>query len=238
MRFNDVQAAGEARIAAAAGVPAIVAQIQAGLDSGTYANYEQAMRAFANGTLADLWSSAVAALAKFVTAPTGARLWYDTGNIPALQDAETARAEAAQVNAAALSTLITAGYEPDAAVGAINAGDLALLTGQHSGLVSVQMQAPGSTPQPKPTRELHVNVDARQKPPVVHSHTTVEPAAVEIRNTYEIDAKTTVEPAEVTVDARSTPHVEVTVPPAPLTRKRIETDEDGRITAVVEERDA
>ena len=148
MRFNDVQAAGEARIAAASGVPAIVAQIQAGLDSGTYANYSQAMKAFANGTLADLWSSAVAALAKFVTVPDGARLWYDTGNIPALQDAETARAEAAATNASALSTLIQAGYKPDAGVDAVNAGDLSLLTGQHSGLVSVQMQAPGAAPTP------------------------------------------------------------------------------------------
>jgi HK97 family phage portal protein len=146
MRFNEIQAAGEARIAAATGVPAIVAQIQAGLDSGTYANYEQAMRAFANGTLTDLWSSAVSALAKFVQAPPGARLWFDTGNIPALQDAETARAEAAQVNAAAISTFVTAGFTPESAIAAVNAGDLSLL--KHTGLVSVQMQAPGSTSTP------------------------------------------------------------------------------------------
>ena len=46
-----------------------------------------------------------------------------------------------------------------------------------------------------------------------------------------VDART-----EVTVPERS---VEVTVPPAPATgpvRKRIETDDAGRITAVIEER--
>jgi HK97 family phage portal protein len=236
MRFNDVQSAGEARIAAASGVPAIVAQIQAGLDSGTYANYEQAMRAFANGTLADLWSSAVAALAKFVQAPTGARLWFDTGNIPALQDAETARAEAAQVNAAALSTLITAGYTPDAAVSAINAGDLSLLTGQHSGLVSVQMQKPGAvdTPTPPPVEspkrdELLEAVLARMAQPqdATDVQVVIGEGAITTNTTIAdgaIRTSTTVEPTQVrnefTVPQAPAPDVVVNVerddtPPAP-----------------------
>ena len=146
MAFNAVQAAGEVRVALAAGVPPQVVGIQSGLDAGTFANYDQAFKAFGNVTMAYLWQSAVAALAKLVTPPEGARLWIDTGNIPSLQDAELARAEAQQVNASAISTLIQAGYEPDRAVGSVVAGDSSLLVGGHTGLVSVQMQAPGSTP--------------------------------------------------------------------------------------------
>lgn len=67
------------------------------------------------------------------------------------------------------------------------------------------------------------NVDARTEPSIDATTHFADGAFV---NT--VDARTTVEPTTV----------EVTVPPAPPTRKRIETDEDGRITAVVEERDA
>jgi phage portal protein BeeE len=146
MAFTAVQAAGEVRVAIAAGVPPQVVGLQAGLDAQTFANYDQAFKAFARVTGMFLWQSAVAALAKLVTAPDGARLWFDTGNIPALQDAETERATAQQTAASAISTLIQAGYQPDVAVTAVVAGDTSLLVGGHTGLVSVQMQAPGSTP--------------------------------------------------------------------------------------------
>lgn len=45
----------ESRIAACFRVPAIIAGLQTGLDAGTYANYETAMRAFAEYTLLPLW---------------------------------------------------------------------------------------------------------------------------------------------------------------------------------------
>lgn len=144
MTFVDVQAAGENRIAVAAGVPPQVIGLKEGLSASTYSNYEQALRAFAHGTVAHLWASACASLAKLVTVPDGARLWYDTGDIAALQDAETARAEAAHIYAQAASVLITAGYVPESVQRALIAGDMNLLT--HSGLVSVQLQQPGAVP--------------------------------------------------------------------------------------------
>ena len=66
------------------------------------------------------------------------------------------------------------------------------------------------------------NVDARTEPSIDATTHFADGAFV---NT--VDARTTVEPATV----------EVNVPEPPLSRKRIETDENGRITAVVEERD-
>jgi phage portal protein BeeE len=137
MRFNEVQAAGEARIAAAAGVPAIVAGLQAGLDAATYSNYAMAIKAMANGTGAYLWRSACSALAKLITVPAGARLWYDTTNIPALREDEKDRADTMQVLATAASTLLTAGYEAESITSALISGDLSLL--RHTGMISVQL---------------------------------------------------------------------------------------------------
>lgn len=146
MAFSTTQAAGEGRICIASGVPAQVVGIAAGLAAGTFANYEQAFKAFAGGIMAWNWSSAAGALAKLVAVPAGSRLAISTEDIPALQDAETARAEASMTGATAIQVLINSGYTADAAVSAVNNGDLSLLLGQHSGLVSVQMQAPGSVP--------------------------------------------------------------------------------------------
>ena len=144
MRFTDLQSAGEARIAAAAGVPSIVAGLQAGLDAATYSNYAMAMKAFGNGTAAYLWRSLCAALEKLVDVPGGARLWWDTTNIPALREDERDRAANMQTLAAAASTLLTAGYKPESIIGALTSGDLTLL--EHSGRVSVQLYEPGEGP--------------------------------------------------------------------------------------------
>jgi phage portal protein BeeE len=155
--FVDLQAAGENRIAAAAGVPGIVVGLREGLQAATYSNYAQAMRRFADLTMRPLWRSAAASLAKLVMVPAGARLWYDTTDIAALREGETERAQTASVNATAMSTLIASGFTPQSVISAITAGDLALLS--HTGLVSVQLQAPGSEP---PTPEQDAAEDAAE----------------------------------------------------------------------------
>ena len=148
MAFTDVQSAGENRIAAAAGVPSIVVGLKEGLDAATYSNYSSAMRRFADLTMRPNWRSACAALAKLVTIPAGARLWYDTTDIAALREGEKERADTMQVLAAAASTLLTAGYEPASVTAALTASDLTLL--QHTGALSVQL-IPGGQPTTKDT---------------------------------------------------------------------------------------
>ena len=142
IRFTDVQAAGEARIAAAGGVPGIVVGIKAGMDAASYANYGMAMRRFADITMRPLWRSACAALAKFVDVPAGARLWFDTVDIAALREGEKERADTMQVLAGAANTLLMAGYTAESITAALTAGDLTLL--EHTGLLSVQLQPPGA----------------------------------------------------------------------------------------------
>lgn len=147
MTFTALQSAGEIRIAAAGGVPAIVVGIQAGLDSATYANYGLAMRRFADMTMRPNWRSACAALAKLINVPPNARLWYDVTDISALREGEKERADSMAVLAGAASTLLMAGYTADSITAALTAGDMTLLV--HSGLLSVQLQPPG---QPLPAK--------------------------------------------------------------------------------------
>jgi phage portal protein BeeE len=137
MTFGDLQAAGEARIAAASGVPAIVAGLQAGLDAATYSNFQVAMKAFAATTGAFLWSSLCSSLARLVVVPDGTRLRYDTTAIPALQEAEKDRADTMAVLATAANTLLTAGFEATSIIAALVSGDLTQL--DHTGMISVQL---------------------------------------------------------------------------------------------------
>lgn len=253
MQFGAVQAAGEARIASAAGVPAIVAGLQAGLDAATYSNYDMAMKAFANGTCAYLWGSACAALAKLVRVPVGARLWYDTTAIPALQDAAKDRAETMQVLAASASTLLTAGYEADSITRALVSGDLTLL--KHSGMISVQLL-------PNDAAALKADLATKK---ALEKEQAIEPArfdvgaavrdaaagmVINVQPSPAPNVNVTVEPAKVTAPAVSvavnpTPvsvpvtvmpsPTEVTLLPAQPTTRRVKRDSKGNIVAVVEE---
>jgi hypothetical protein len=78
-----------------------------------------------------------------------ARLWYDASDVPFLREDEKDAAEIQKVRAETISNLITAGYVPDSVVAAVDANDMRLLV--HSGLMSVQLQAPGTPPGDSPT---------------------------------------------------------------------------------------
>ena len=143
MAFRATQGAGETRIAAAAGVPPIIAGFSEGLESATYSNYGQARRRFADGTLRPLWRSAAASLEHLVSTPAGARLWYDDRDIAFLRDDHQDEANTRQADTQAIKALVEAGYDPNEVIRAVTSGDLASLTGKHTGLTSVQLQPPG-----------------------------------------------------------------------------------------------
>ena len=142
--FKIVQGAGETRVAAAAGVPPIVVGLSEGLAAATYSNYGQARRAFADGTMRDLWGDISGSLSTIVDVPPGAELYYDDRDISFLQEDEMDAAKIDQVHAATINTLIMAGYEPAAVVDAVTSGDFSRLAGKHTGLFSVQLQPPGT----------------------------------------------------------------------------------------------
>lgn len=144
MDFKVVQGAGETRIAAAAGVPPIIVGLSEGLAASTYSNYGQARRHFANGTMSWLWQNMAGSMASIVPPPPNSELWYDARGIPFLAQDEQDAAAIRQTEAMTMRTLIDGGFEPDTVIDAVTSGDLSRLV--HTGLVSVQLQPPGTVP--------------------------------------------------------------------------------------------
>lgn len=146
--FKATQGAGETRIAVASRVPAVILGISEGLQgSGLNAgNFKPAKRSWQDGFLHPQWDSACAALATVVPSPgPDAVLAYDSRHIPFLRDDHTDVADIQSKEALALRQLLDAGYDPDAAVEYIQTADIKRLSGNHSGLFSVQLQPPGTT---------------------------------------------------------------------------------------------
>lgn len=152
--FRSIQASGENRVAAAAGVGAVMARFTDGLAGSSLneGNYKAAKRQFADMTLRPLWRGAAAALSPVAPPPANSRLWYDVRDVELLKENEADEAEIISVRAQSIRQLLDAGFTSDSAVAAVEAGDLTML--EHSGLYSVQLQPPGSvTPEAAPSQE-------------------------------------------------------------------------------------
>lgn len=146
--FKSTQGAGETRIAAASGVHPVVAALSEGLSGSSLnaGNFRAACRLVADRTLYPLWSSLFAALGTIVPGPSDAELWYDKSEISFLQEDRKDAAEIQQIKANTIVAYVRDGFTPESAAAAVEAEDLTLLV--HTGLVSVQLQPPGSL---KPT---------------------------------------------------------------------------------------
>lgn len=147
--FKIVQGAGETRIAAAAGVPPVIVGLSEGLAAATYSNYSQARRRFADQTMRPLWRNVCGSLAQIIRVPSDGRLWYDDRDIKALQEDQKDAAEINQIDASSVVALVNGGFTAESSVAAIAARDLTLL--EHTDLVSVQLQPPGTTTPAAPT---------------------------------------------------------------------------------------
>lgn len=139
--FRAVQGAGETRLAAAAGVPPVIAGFSEGLQAATYSNYSQARRRFADGTLHPLWVNAAGSLASIVDEPDHSRLWYGA-DIPFLREDRKDVAEIQALQSQTIRNSTDSGFTPESVVAAVMAEDWSLLV--HTGLFSVQLQPPGS----------------------------------------------------------------------------------------------
>lgn len=140
--FDALQAAGEARILMASGVPAMVVGAREGIRNSKIGEYDSAMRSFADLKIRPNWRGACAALQKLVETPPNCQLWYDTVDVSALRQGEKDRADTMVQLSAAANQFFMAGYEPASIIDALMSGDLSLLV--HTGLTSVQAQGAGS----------------------------------------------------------------------------------------------
>lgn len=154
IEFAVTQGHGETRLAAAGRVPPIVVGLSEGLEAATYSNYGQARRAFADMLLHPLWGDAAGSFGPLMQPaidkmqdPQGVRLWYDPRDVPLLREDGEQAAKIMETQARTIRSLVDGGYTPDSAMRAVLSGDFSLLV--HTGMFSVQLQAPGSgqTPQ-------------------------------------------------------------------------------------------
>jgi len=144
--FKITQGAGETRIAAAGGVPPVIAGFSEGLQAATYSNYGQARRRFAELFAHPAWQNIAGSLQSIVPPPPGSRLWYDARHIPFLREDAKDRAEIQGLESRTIRTLVDAGYTPESVVAAVKSEDWSRLI--HTGLFSVQLQAPGTKAAP------------------------------------------------------------------------------------------
>lgn len=146
MTFKAVQGAGETRLAAAAGVPPVIAGFSEGLEAATYSNYAQARRRFADGTMHPLWQNVAGSLQTIlpVAPPAGTRLWYDARDVPFLREDRKDASAIQESQARSIRALTDGGYEPASVVEAVLAEDYGLLV--HTGKLSVQLQPPSDEP--------------------------------------------------------------------------------------------
>jgi len=151
--FKVVQGAGETRIAAALGVPPVIAGLSEGLQGSSLntGNFEASMRRFIDVTMRPLWRNMAGSLTRIIPVPGGAELWYDDRDIPALREDVKKAGERLVNMSQTMNTLITAGYDPDSVTLAVVSGDFSRLT--HTGMTSVQLQKPGQPSQPAPAGE-------------------------------------------------------------------------------------
>jgi hypothetical protein len=162
LAFKAVQGAGETRIAAAAGVPAVVAAFSEGMQGSSLnaGNYVATRRLFADAKIRPLLGSLCDAFAALVPPPPDSRLWYDDADVSFFQEDVADAANIVQTQISSIRSGIEAGYDPDAVTLAVKTGRLDHLLGQHSGLTSVQLTPPGDDagnsggpPPPTPTEE-------------------------------------------------------------------------------------
>jgi len=108
-------------------VPGVLVGLEP-LRRGLAAATRSRCRSFANIWARPQWRAACGALKKLVPGlPSGARLCSTRPTSLALQEGETARAQARLVRAQALLALVQAGYTHESAMAAVESGDLSQL---------------------------------------------------------------------------------------------------------------
>lgn len=144
--YRNVTAQGEDRIAQAAMIHPVLLGTTDGLQGSSLnqGNFAAAARWTADRFLYNAWGNAAGSLERFLKRPNpAARLWFDVRRIPFLRDDIEARAKVNQAEGTTIGGLIKDGFTAESAKAAIIAGgDWSLLV--HTGLVSVQLQPPGT----------------------------------------------------------------------------------------------
>jgi len=229
--FKALQGSAETRIAAASGVHPVVVALSEGLQGSSLnaGNFQAAARLTADKFLRPWWRGFAGSIGNVINVPGGSRLWYDDRDVAFLRSDVKDAAEIAQMKAQTIRQYLEAGFEAESVIKAVNADDTTLLI--HTGLFSVQLQAPGSTkmPQGEAPGELPVGGGTGPEKPAINPAAApsngngkppspapvmkaIDPAELaELIRARQPDT-IHIHPSEVHVDAAPTPSVEVHTP--------------------------
>jgi hypothetical protein len=150
IELRATQGAGEVRIVIASGLHPVVVGVSESLQGSSLnsGNFGAARRLVADTFLRPDWRNFFSSMEMLVPPPSGSRLWYDADDIPFLREDEKDAADIQATKMQSIEIGIRAGFKADDVVRAVAAGNESLLIGKHTGLFSVQLQAPGSTKMP------------------------------------------------------------------------------------------
>jgi hypothetical protein len=145
LEYKATVGAGETRIASVLNVRPEVVGLSEGLQGTALSGdtLSPVRRLQADKMLRPSWRNMAGSLETIIPPLPGTRLWYDDRDIPFLRDDIKDAAAVVSENAKSIAALFTAGAEWDAAVDAVTSGDLKRLSGQHTGMSSVQLVPPG-----------------------------------------------------------------------------------------------
>jgi hypothetical protein len=111
-----------------------------------------ARRIFADSWIYPSLQDISASLESILTLPKSrsgepdSELWFDTADMPLLREDAKDAAEIQQIQATTITMLVREGFTAPSATAAVIGQDMNLLV--HTGLVSVQLQPPGTVTQP------------------------------------------------------------------------------------------
>jgi phage portal protein BeeE len=146
--LKGVQGASETRIAELSRVHPVILGSAEGLQGSALnaGNFGMARRIYADSFVYPMLQNLAASVAPLVPVPADAELWYDVVDMPLLREDAKDAADIVFVQTQAIRQLVDGGFNPDSAVAAVVGQSLQQL--QHSGLVSVQLNPPGTAQQP------------------------------------------------------------------------------------------
>jgi hypothetical protein len=149
--LGAVQGRNETRLSVLSRVPASLLGISEGLAGASLnaGNFSSSRRNFADTWVYPALQDLSSTLAPVVKVPPDAELWYDVADMPILREDAKDAADIEQVKATTITGYVKEGFTPESAIAAVRGQDVSLL--KHTGLLSVQLQPPGTTaPPPKP----------------------------------------------------------------------------------------
>ena len=142
--LGAVQGRNETRLSVLSRVPAALLGISEGLAGSSLnaGNFSAARRNFADTWVYPSLQDLAGSLAPIVKVPADAELWFDTADMPILREDAKDAADIEAVKATTITMYVKEGFTAESAVAAVRGQDVSLL--KHAGLVSVQLQPPGT----------------------------------------------------------------------------------------------